>query len=127
MERLKVHIMPLESWDKGPLNKLPEPEQPYEKRGDFELKTTTTPAYKPMLAAFPNPASDHTFITYPADADGIGALNVYDGLGQMIASHNLKHNGIFELVTRNLAPGMYLLSIVVEGKPIVESRLVVTE
>jgi Secretion system C-terminal sorting domain len=83
--------------------------------------------YVPELSAFPNPASDHTFLTYPFEADGIGTLNVFSEMGQLIASHTLNGKGILELNTQNYAAGIYLLSIMVEGKSIVDSKLVVTE
>jgi Secretion system C-terminal sorting domain len=106
---------------------LPEPELPFEDRGLFSLNIETREAYIPELAAYPNPAIDRTFVTYPTDADGIGTLKIYDSMGQLISSYPLNNKGIFELETDKLSVGIYLLSIVVEGKTLVESKLVVAK
>jgi hypothetical protein len=106
---------------------LPEPEIPFEDRGSMSEPNRQRTVYVPELSAFPNPASDHTFLTYPFEADGIGTLNVFSEMGQLVASHTLNGKGILELNTQKYAAGIYLLSIVVEGKSIVDSKLVVTE
>jgi hypothetical protein len=106
---------------------LPEPEVPVEERG-LEVTLEKRPIFiKPQLSAYPNPAKESTYLTYPEEADGIGLLEIHDGLGQVMLSTKLNTKGIYELNTSNFKAGVYLLRIQVEGKTYAESKLIVIE
>jgi hypothetical protein len=104
-----------------------EPEVPEEDRAYFTGDSEKRTYQKPEMSAYPNPASGITYISYPTDADGIGNLVIYDPLGQQVRTSLLNTHGIYELDTKNMASGVYLLQILVEGKTIAESKLVVLE
>ncbi len=106
---------------------LPEPEMPFEDRSAFSLDLLKPDVHLPDLSAYPNPATDHTFITYPAEADVIGKLEVYDSMGQLVSSNILNGKGIIEIDTKRLVTGVYLLSIVVEGQSILNSKLIIID
>jgi Secretion system C-terminal sorting domain len=106
---------------------LPEPELPFEDRGSMTLTNPKRTVYLPELSAYPNPASDHTFVNYPSEADGIGTLEIYSPIGQLLDWYALNDNGVIELNTQVYPAGIYLLTINVEGKSIVDCKLVVTE
>lgn len=106
---------------------LPEPEMPFEDRSAFSLDLLMPDVHLPDLSAYPNPATDHTFITYPAEADVIGKLEVYDSMGQLVSSNILNGKGIIEIDTKRLVTGVYLLSIVVEGQSILDRKLIIID
>lgn len=106
---------------------LPEPELPFEDRSAFSLNPQMPDVYIPELSAYPNPATDHTFITYPADADGIGKLVVYDIMGKLVSIYILNGKGIIEIDTKQLVMGVYLLSILIEGQSTIDSKLIIID
>ena len=67
------------------------------------------------LACFPNPSNASTFVTYPAEADGM-QLHVIDTKGAVVYSSTLQGNGLTELDTRALSEGLYQL--VITGLPL---------
>lgn len=105
---------------------LPEPEIPFADRsGAYYQEKGKKDPYIPTLSAYPNPCTDHTFVTYPIEAEGIGHLQIVDTMGKLIVHHQLNGKGIIEMDTNHFSSGLYLLTIVVEGKTIVENKLVV--
>ncbi|MFN0032627.1 MAG: T9SS type A sorting domain-containing protein [Flavobacteriales bacterium] len=106
---------------------LPEPELPFDERGS-NIRTVRKPKVSAIvLNTYPNPAKENTFVTYPSELDGIGQLHVYNELGQTISTLSLNGKGIAELDIQGYPVGLYLVCLVVEGKTLAETKLIVVE
>lgn len=106
-------------------NDLPEPEVPAETRYSESILNKTEKMRSVKLASYPNPAMDFTFLSYPREIDGVGILEVYNSMGQLIFEQALNDGGIFELNTLNYADGIYLLSISIDGVSMMDSKLII--
>lgn len=78
----------------------------------------------------PNPFSDNTVIRYaiPQDAQNAGIL-IYDMNGKQIDQFNLTQKGVSSIVLEGnrLEAGMYLYSLIVDGKVIDVKRMILTK
>ncbi len=80
-----------------------------------------------QLVVWPNPATDALQVLPPADA--IGAPRLMDALGREVAlpPAELGPDGAWQLAVHNVAPGLYLLSIVTRGgRGVLRTRIIVT-
>ncbi len=105
---------------------LPEPEIPLEERS-LVIHREKKDFVKPTLGAFPNPTNGITYISYPADADGVASIELYDEIGRTVSIHQLTGKGILELNMAKQPAGIYLIRLMLEGKAIAENKIVVTE
>jgi hypothetical protein len=76
---------------------------------------------------YPNPATDNLTINYTVDGSVNNArMDVYDVLGQQVASHALNSNkGQINLSVDNLNAGVYFYSIKVDEKAIRTERVII--
>jgi|GEM_PF-5018985 len=62
-----------------------------------------------MLTVFPTNATSEVIIGYPAEADGISELLLYDLDGGLIKTYMLNGKGFLSISTTDLAIGNYIL------------------
>jgi hypothetical protein len=76
---------------------------------------------------YPNPATDNLTINYVIDGNANSArMDVYDVLGQQVASHVLNNSkGKINLSVNNLNAGVYFYSIKLDEKAIKTERVIV--
>ena len=67
-------------------------------------------AREELIMAYPDPADEHTMITFPAEAQG-GALELIDTQGRSIQRMRISSPGLVELNTSQLPDGAYQVRI----------------
>jgi hypothetical protein len=78
----------------------------------------------------PNPFSQQTVINFNvAQNAGVASLIIYDLNGRQIRSEQLNQRGAGQFVinANELAPGMYIYTLIVDGKAADSKRMIVTE
>ena len=69
-----------------------------------------------VLSVSPNPASDHIYIGYPAEADGIAMIVIHDIMGRQMHSSPLNALGVMELELKDWPEGIYIITLSHEGR-----------
>ncbi|MBL7951005.1 MAG: T9SS type A sorting domain-containing protein [Flavobacteriales bacterium] len=80
------------------------------------------------VQVFPNPAQDHTFVILPTETATTVQLNLYDHMGRAVKEQRSHTRGsIVELNLDGLAGGSYVCEVVMDGEPMQNIPIVVTE
>lgn len=102
----------------------PEPRVPNQYRSiHFEVDNIHNAL--PLMGLWPNPATNSTWLSYPADADDNATIEVYDLQGKLITSFLLNMNGAVELSLVNYESGVYLVQLIALGKVVESIKLTV--
>ena len=77
-----------------------------------------------FFALSPNPTKEHVFVQFPATVASEAWLDVRDLYGKLIETHQIQNVRSLMLSTKNLAPGIYLITLIT-GSSRTTRRLVV--
>jgi hypothetical protein len=78
----------------------------------------------------PNPFNQQTVINFTvAENAGVATMAIYDLNGRQIRAEQLNQrgNGQYVINANELAPGMYIYTLIVDGKAADSKRMIVTE
>ncbi|MCA6362219.1 MAG: tail fiber domain-containing protein [Bacteroidetes bacterium] len=98
--------------------------------GGFQEPLPVNPALGNLQQNVPNPFNQQTVINYTvAQNAGVAMLTIYDLNGRQIRAEQLNQRGAGQLVinANELAPGMYIYALIVDGKAADSKRMIVTE
>jgi hypothetical protein len=98
--------------------------------GGFQDQLPVNPALGNLQQNVPNPFNQQTVINYTvAQNAGVAMLTIYDLNGRQIRAEQLNQRGAGQLVinANELAPGMYIYALIVDGKAADSKRMIVTE
>lgn len=102
----------------------------YAPAGTFQNGLPVNPALGNLQQNVPNPFNQQTVINYTVAANaGIASIIIYDLNGRQIRSEqvNQRGNGQLLINANELAPGMYIYALIVDGKAADSKRMIVTE
>jgi hypothetical protein len=98
--------------------------------GSFQDQLPVNPALGNLQQNVPNPFNQQTVINYTvAENAGVAMLTIYDLNGRQIRSEQLNQRGggQFVINANELAPGIYIYALIVDGKAADSKRMIVTE
>jgi hypothetical protein len=95
--------------DNAPLPEVRFPNFTKSRNATRQQRETPAPV-EPTVACFPNPSDAGSFLTYPAELDGI-TLVLYDAKGSEVERQQLKGNGLVEIGTKGLPAGVYQVAL----------------
>jgi Chaperone of endosialidase/Secretion system C-terminal sorting domain len=98
--------------------------------GAFENGLPVNPALGNLQQNVPNPFNQQTVINFNvAQNAGVAMITIYDLNGRQIRSEQINQRGAGQLVinANELAPGMYIYALIVDGKAADSKRMIVTE
>ncbi|MCU0435056.1 MAG: tail fiber domain-containing protein [Bacteroidia bacterium] len=98
--------------------------------GTFQDQLPVNPSLGNLQQNIPNPFNQQTVINYTvAENAGVAMLTIYDLNGRQIRSEQLNQRGAgqFTINANELAPGMYIYALIVDGKAADSKRMIVTE
>ncbi len=98
--------------------------------GTFQDQLPVNPALGNLQQNVPNPFNQQTVINFTvAENAGVAMLTIYDLNGRQIRSEQLNQRGAGQFVinANELAPGMYIYALIVDGKAADSKRMIVTE
>lgn len=98
--------------------------------GGFQDQLPVNPALGNLQQNVPNPFNQQTVINYTVAANaGVASIIIYDLNGRQIRSEQLNQRGNGQLLinANELAPGMYIYALIVDGKAADSKRMIVTE
>ncbi len=80
-----------------------------------------------MVDIFPNPIRTGQPLAVQLQNTSGGSLSLYDQLGQAIKNYDIGDGQevTIPILTRNLSPGVYLVSVDVPGRPSIRKKIVV--
>jgi len=110
----------------GELTQLPEVQLPISTRSALDMSRDAKAEGKPnWISAYPNPAENVTFITYPAELAGRGTLSIASSQGQLVQELELNDKGVIELKLDPLKAGVYIVVLNFENEVRDNIKLVV--
>lgn len=71
----------------------------------------------------PNPTTNRTMLTYPAEWSGRAQVVVYDMTGRPVFDQQLSGSGVLELRIGHLPRGVYIVHLQLDGQPLGQTRL----
>lgn len=74
------------------------------------------------LTVFPINATTEVFVGYPAEADGMSELLVFDAQGRLISRLKLNHNGFLSMDISHYAQGSYHVVLFSNGLNVASGR-----
>jgi hypothetical protein len=98
--------------------------------GTFQDQLPVNPALGNLQQNVPNPFNQQTVINFTvAPNAGVAMLAIYDLNGRQIRSEQINQRGAGQLVinANELAPGIYIYALIVDGKAADSKRMIVTE
>jgi hypothetical protein len=98
--------------------------------GGFQDQLPVNPALGNLQQNVPNPFNQQTVINYTVAQNAtVAMLTIYDLNGRQIRSEQLNQRGAGQFVinANELAPGMYIYALIVDGKAADSKRMIVTE
>ena len=98
--------------------------------GSFQDQLPVNPALGNLQQNVPNPFNQQTVINYTvAENAGVAMLTIYDLNGRQIRAEQLNQRGAGQFVinANELAPGIYIYALIVDGKAADSKRMIVTE
>ena len=98
--------------------------------GSFQDQLPVNPALGNLQQNVPNPFNQQTVINYTvAENAGVAMLAIYDLNGRQIRAEQLNQRGAGQFVinANELAPGIYIYALIVDGKAADSKRMIVTE
>ena len=95
---------------------------------EFRLSSTTInakPIKRSLMDIAPNPASKEVYIAYQLpDKYHIAILEIHNAIGQTVALIDISnHRHVFKIDVEAYTPGIYLVSLIVDGYVIETSKL----
>ncbi len=93
---------------------------------EFEELLSTQPP--PMLAVYPNPASDWVILEYKLETETTGIIEITDINGFTLHSVSIAeiHDQV-NIVTRDWKPGIYIASLKTGGKLLESAKFTITK
>ncbi|MGL5892657.1 MAG: tail fiber domain-containing protein [Bacteroidia bacterium] len=99
-------------------------------RDGVQTPLEVNPSLGVLQQNVPNPFNQQTVINFTvAENAGIATMAIYDLNGRQIRAEQLNQRGKGQYVinANELAPGMYIYTLIVDGKPADSKRMIVTE
>jgi hypothetical protein len=95
-----------------------------QQRGTIEMGLGINPATERLLSIAPNPFTDHTTVSYTLERVGRAQLlvNSSDGKHLQVLEEGQKSEGQYNYAwsTAHLAPGIYYVTLLLDGEPLVK-------
>ncbi|MGL5891055.1 MAG: tail fiber domain-containing protein, partial [Bacteroidia bacterium] len=99
-------------------------------RDGVQAPLEVNPSLGALQQNVPNPFNQQTVINFTvAENAGVATMAIYDLNGRQIRAEQLNQrgNGQYVINANELAPGMYIYTLIVDGKPADSKRMIVTE
>jgi hypothetical protein len=110
----------------GVTDEQPEPTEPIQFRSLVDRASDEETSALPLLGVWPNPANEGAYIHYPVEAEGHGQVVIYDATGKIVDTLSLQNRGLLPINVQDYSDGLYMISLIVEGKPMESIKFNVT-
>jgi hypothetical protein len=105
----------------GETDEMPEARIPMQYRSAFIAAKQET-SESSLMSVFPTNAVSEIMVGYPAEADGMSELLVFDAQGRLISRLKLNHNGFLSLNISHYAQGSYHVVLFSNGMNMASGR-----